>query len=94
MVLDVDRQMLGAGLERHALRNRPALQHAVALEPEVVVEPTRVVALNDEDRLPTPAGAATDPKRLRRRCRSRLPRYSPSFGVFFTAFPGLFHRLG
>jgi len=29
MVLDVDRQMLGAGLERHALRNRPALQHAV-----------------------------------------------------------------
>ena len=63
VVLDVDGEMLLAGLERHALRHRPGGEHAVALEAEVVVEPPRVVALHDEDRrLRLPALA---PERLR-----------------------------
>src|SRR5207253_2825018 len=44
MVLDVDGEVLRAGLERHALRHRPARQHAVALQPEVVVQPPGIVA--------------------------------------------------
>ena len=51
VVLDVDGEVLLAGLERHALRHRPGRERAVALEAEVVVEPARVVALDDEDRL-------------------------------------------
>ena len=51
VVLDVDGEVLLAGLERHALRHRPGRERAVALEAEVVVEPPRVVALDDEDRL-------------------------------------------
>src|SRR5205823_7546797 len=50
VVLDVDGQVLLAGLERNALGHRPGGEDAVALEPEVVVQPTRVVALHDEDR--------------------------------------------
>ena len=50
VILDVHRQVLRAGLERHALRHRPARQRAVALEAEVVVEAGRIVALDDEDR--------------------------------------------
>ena len=51
MVLDVDGQVLLAGLEGNALRDGPAGQGAVALETEVVVEAPRVVPLDDEDRL-------------------------------------------
>ena len=48
MVLDVDGEVLLAGLERHAFRHGPGNEHAVALEAEVVVEPPRVVPLDDE----------------------------------------------
>ena len=51
VILDVDGQRPGAGLERHALRHRPGEQHAGALEAEVVVEPAGVVPLDHEDRL-------------------------------------------
>jgi hypothetical protein len=51
MVLDVHGEVALAGLERDALRHRPAGEGTVALEAEVVVEPARVVALDDEDRL-------------------------------------------
>ena len=54
VVLDVDGERALAGLERHALRHRPARERAVALEAEVVVEPPGVVALDDEDRLAVP----------------------------------------
>ena len=50
MVFDVDREVLLAGLERHAFRHRPARECAVALEAKVVVERPRLVALDDEDR--------------------------------------------
>ena len=50
VVLDVDGQVLLAGLERDALGHGPARERATALEPEVVVEPRGVVALDDEDR--------------------------------------------
>jgi hypothetical protein len=51
MVLDVDREMLLAGLERRPLWDGPTCERAVPLEAEVVVETPRVVALHDEDRL-------------------------------------------
>ena len=51
VILDVDGEMLRSRLERDALRNRPARQRPVALEPEVVVEASRIMALDDEDRL-------------------------------------------
>ena len=51
VVLDVDREVLLAGLERNAFRHGPARERAVQLEAEVVVEPRRVVSLDDEDRL-------------------------------------------
>src|SRR6266508_6267786 len=51
VVFHVDREPLLAGLQRHALRNRPARKRPVPLQSEVVVEPARVVALDDEDRL-------------------------------------------
>ena len=63
------RRALLAGLERNALRDRPARQRAVALEPEVVVEPARVVALDDEDRL---FSAPLRAERLRRLLRVAL----------------------
>ena len=50
MVLDVDGQVLLAGLERHAFRHGPRGENAVALEAKVVVEPACVVPLDDEDR--------------------------------------------
>ena len=50
MVLDVNGEMALTGLERDAVRHRPAGERAVPFEPEVVVEPARVVALDDEDR--------------------------------------------
>ena len=59
VILDVDREVLLAGLERHALRDRPARKRAVSLEAEVVVQPARVVPLDDEDRL-FPALAAAE----------------------------------
>ena len=61
VVLDVDGERALAGLERHALRHRPARERAVALEPEVVVEPPGVVALDDEDRLASPPRARATP---------------------------------
>jgi hypothetical protein len=64
MVLDVDREVPLAGLERHALRHRPGEENAVPLEAKVVVEPARVVALDDEDRRLLGALAAAE--RLRR----------------------------
>jgi hypothetical protein len=66
MILDVDGENALPRLERDALRHRPAGQCAAALEPEVVVEPPRVVALDDEDRLPA---AFPGPERLRRAFR-------------------------
>ena len=54
MVFDVDREVLLAGLERHAFGHSPAGQCAVALEAQVVVERSRLVALDDEDRRPVP----------------------------------------
>ena len=70
MVLDVDGEVLLAGLERHAFRDRPAGERAVPLEPEVVVQPPRVVALDHEDRrlplLPLSNGSGVLPRvRLR-----------------------------
>src|SRR5205807_2120634 len=63
MILDVDGEMLLAGLERHAFRHRPRGERAVPLEAKVVVKAPRVVPLHDEDReLPTALG----PERLRR----------------------------
>jgi hypothetical protein len=50
VVLDVDGEVLLAGLERHAFRHGPGGEYAVALEAEVVVEPARIVPLHDEDR--------------------------------------------
>ena len=62
MVLDVDGEMLLAGLERDALRDRPARERAVPLETEVVVQPAGIVTLDDEDRLlPTLARRRTAP---------------------------------
>src|SRR4029077_19881275 len=61
VILDVNREMLLAGLERNALRHRPGREHAVAFEPEVVVQPPGIVTLNDEDRILV-AGAT--PERL------------------------------
>ncbi len=63
VVLDVDGEVLRAGLERHALRDRPAGERAVSLEPEVVVEPASIMALNHEDRR---LAAAALGERLRR----------------------------
>src|SRR5204862_2468243 len=51
MILDVHREMLLAGLERHAFRNGPRREHAVPLEAKVAVQAPRVVPLHDEDRL-------------------------------------------
>ena len=48
VVLDVDGQPAGPGVERRALRHGPADQHAVDLEPEVVVQAPGPVALHDE----------------------------------------------
>ena len=70
VVLDVDREVLQAGLERDALRDGPAREHAVALEPEVVVEPPRVVALHDEQRFL--ASLAARAERLRSLLRIAL----------------------
>ena len=50
VVFDVDREVLLAGLERHAFRHRPARQCAIAFEAQVVVKCPRLVALDDEDR--------------------------------------------
>src|SRR6186997_3219601 len=50
VILDVDGEVLRAGLERHAFGDGPARERAVPLEPEVVVEPTSVVPLDHEDR--------------------------------------------
>ena len=82
VILDVDGEPALAGLERHALRHRPARERAVPLEPEVVVEPPRGVALDDEDRA---AAAGLTAERLRRRARIALapilveaqPRHHP-----------------
>src|SRR6478736_8528666 len=49
VILDVDGQRALAGLERDALRDRPARKRPVPLQAEVVVEPAGVVALNYED---------------------------------------------
>ena len=57
MVLDVDGERTLAGLEGDALGDGPRGERAFQLEPEVVVEPSRVVALDDEDRLLPPASA-------------------------------------
>jgi hypothetical protein len=51
VILDVDGEISLPGLERNALRDRPAREGAVTLQPEVVVQPARIVALDDEDRL-------------------------------------------
>ena len=64
MILDVDREVLLARLQRNAFRHRPRRENAVALEPEVVVQPSRVVPLHDEDRGLRLAALA--PERLRR----------------------------
>ena len=58
MVFDVDREVLLAGLERHAFRHSPARECAVALEAQVVVERPRLMALDDEDRRPSGASDA------------------------------------
>ena len=70
VILDVDGEVLRAGLERHALGNGPARERAVPLEPEVVVEPAGVVPLDHEDRrlpaLPFSNGSGVLPRvRLR-----------------------------
>src|SRR5262249_12817036 len=70
VVLDVYRERLLAGLERYALRDRPARERAVPLEPEVVVQPASIVPLDDEDRLLRPATLRVD--RLRRLLRIPL----------------------
>src|SRR5690606_8804712 len=57
VVLDVDREAPGGGVEGGPLGHRPAGQDAVDLEPEVVVEPGRPVPLDDEDRLAVGVGA-------------------------------------
>jgi hypothetical protein len=70
MILDVDGEVLLAGLERDALRNGPGRERAVALEPEVVVETPRVVPLDDEcGRAP---GSPARRERLRRPLRFAL----------------------
>ena len=71
MVLDMDGEGLLPGLERNALRDRPACEGAVALEPEVVVQSARVVTLDDEDRLLRLFPLFTE--RLRRLLRIPLP---------------------
>ena len=50
VVLDVHGEPSRSGLQRQALRDRPAGERAVPLQPQVVVEPARVVALDDETR--------------------------------------------
>ena len=66
VVLDVDGEVALAGLERNALRHRPARERAVALQAEVVVERARLVALDDENRpLPLAFLAAERLRRLR-----------------------------
>ena len=79
MVLDVDREVLLAGLERDAFRHRPRGEDAVALEPEVVVQPPRVVPLNDEDRRPASGGAVA----------FGLRRASPAWPATLPALKGL-----
>ena len=66
MILDVNGEMLLAGLERDALGHRPARQRAVPLEAEVVVQPAGIVALDDEDRLLAALAAAEGLRRLLR----------------------------
>src|SRR5205809_4992163 len=51
MILHVHGEVLLARLERHALGHGPTDQGAVLLEAEIVVKPSRVMALDDEDRL-------------------------------------------
>ncbi len=69
MILDVNREGASTGIERDALRHRPRGERAIALEPEVVVEATRVVTLDDEDRLGARRAAL---ERLRRRAGRAL----------------------
>jgi hypothetical protein len=61
VVLDVDGHPAGLGIERRALRHRPADQDPVDLEPQVVVQPAGAMSLHDEPRLVS-------------RGRSRAPR--------------------
>ena len=51
MVLDVHGEVLLSGLERDALRNRPAGERSVPFEAKVVVQAPRVMPLDDEDRV-------------------------------------------
>jgi hypothetical protein len=60
VVLDVHRERLLAGLERHTLGHGPARERSVPLEAEVVVEASRIMALHDEDRLLGPAPFARE----------------------------------
>src|SRR5690349_16255824 len=47
MVLDMDSEALGIGIEARPFRHRPALEHAVELEAEIVVHAPRRMRLDD-----------------------------------------------
>src|SRR6185437_3166703 len=47
MVLDMDGEALGVGIEARAFRHRPALEHAVELEAEIVVHAPRRMRLDE-----------------------------------------------
>ena len=93
VVLDVHREVAGAGIERDPLRHGPAAQDALLLEPEVVVQSPRSMALHHEraeradgrrsaERLGRPA---RDP--LRRRYSAVLrssPASAPDDPLIFT----------
>jgi hypothetical protein len=50
VILDVDREVIGLGVHRQALGQRPRHEHAVAFESKVPVQRSGVVLLDDERR--------------------------------------------
>ena len=47
MILNLDREPLGAGNEARPFGDCPALHHPIELEAQIVMKPTRGVLLND-----------------------------------------------
>ncbi len=71
VVLDVDREVAGLGIQGRTLRHGPADEHAVHLEAEVVVQPPGPVPLHDEARRFARRGGASACLRARSSSRSR-----------------------
>ena len=85
VVLDVDGELAGLGVERRPLGHGPAGEHAVDLQPQVVVEAAGPVALHDE-----PArGAGPDGARPRGLGRHREVPLGP---VRLQPLLGITHR--